>query len=198
MVPNSFCHDNRVVRCNIVPRRRTSHLWEWLTRNCNSKRRNLRRRARKHGFLHAPPIHSKRMVPEGKLPHPIHRRYPWIPCRTLFQDDVFPDPRTFLTSTVTGSDGLWYAKGLYFADTSSKAWGTEDKNSGRDCCYFTGRATEGNALTCISRMNKVTACEGGRLTMFSIYVTFLYLYWISDASDIFIWLCYHLYCFRSN
>lgn len=109
----------------------------------------------KHGFLHAPPMHAKCMVPEGELPHPIQRRYSWILCRTLFEDDLFPDSRTFLASTVSGPDGLWYAKGFCFADTSNKAWGTEDKYSGRNCCYFTGRATEGNALTYISRVNKL-------------------------------------------
>jgi hypothetical protein len=69
-----------------------------------------------------------------------------------------------LASRISGPEDLWRAKALYFPDKSSIAPGTEDKNSERDCRYFTGRTREGNCITCLLGWTYVCAYERGRLT----------------------------------
>jgi len=105
----------------------------------------------------------RNMLLGWRLPYPIQLRFSWILCRKFILDDAFLDSETFLASRISGPEVPWRARGLYFPDKSSSAPETEDKNSERDCRYFTGRASEGNCITCLLGWTYVFACEGGRL-----------------------------------
>lgn len=82
----------------------------------------------------------------------------------FIQDDSFPELETFCppkSPELTASDFcLWGALKFHVWHTYPGI--LEDKNSGKPCRYFTGKATEDTFRTL--RANKCVACRSGHIT----------------------------------